>query len=62
MDAGLRNERLNFRQLEKNRIMENIIYNELNHRGYSVNIGVVEFNEKMKKGKALKSSLNLTLL
>ena len=41
-DLGLRNARLNFRQQEENHIMENIIYNELLVRGYSVDVGVVE--------------------
>ena len=41
-DVGLRNARLNFRQLEENHIMENIIYNELRVRGFNVDVGVVE--------------------
>ncbi len=41
VDVGLRNARLNFRQQEKTHIMENIIYNELVCRGYSVDVGVV---------------------
>lgn len=41
-DIGLRNVRLNFRQQEENHIMENVIYNELLVRGYSVDVGVVE--------------------
>ena len=40
-DVGLRNAQLNFRQQEENHIMENIIYNELIRRGYSVDVGVV---------------------
>lgn len=43
-DIGLRNARLNFRQVERSHIMENIIYNELIYRGYSVDVGVVEAN------------------
>lgn len=43
-DIGLRNARLNFRQIEKSHIMENIIYNELLYRGYTVDVGVVEAN------------------
>ena len=43
-DIGLRNARLNFRQTEENHIMENIIYNELIYRGYSVDVGTVEYN------------------
>ena len=41
-DVGLRNARLNFRQQDRGHIMENIIYNELRMRGYSVDVGVVE--------------------
>jgi hypothetical protein len=44
-DAGLRNARLNFRQTEENHIMENVIFNELKVRGYSVDIGVVDIRE-----------------
>ncbi len=42
VDVGLRNARLNFRQQEENHIMENVIYNELVRRGFSVDVGVVE--------------------
>lgn len=45
-DTGLRNARLNFRQMEEPHLMENIIYNELRYRGYNVDVGVVESNEK----------------
>jgi len=44
-DVGLRNARLNFRQVEETHIMENVIYNELLMRGYSVDVGVVECRE-----------------
>lgn len=44
-DIGLRNARLNFRQVEENHIMENIIYNELLIRGYNVDVGVVEIRD-----------------
>lgn len=42
MDIGLRNARLNFRQQERSHLMENMIFNELVRRGYSVDVGVVE--------------------
>ncbi len=42
VDLGLRNARLSFRQQEYTHIMENVIYNELRLRGYSVDVGVVE--------------------
>ena len=44
-DIGLRNARLNFRQMEESHIMENILYNELLYRGYNVDVGVVEIRE-----------------
>lgn len=56
-DSGLRNARLNFRQIEVTHIMENIIYNELKMRGYDVDVGVVEYNSKDKNGKSLKTQL-----
>lgn len=53
-DIGLRNARLNFRQIDKGHIMENIIYNELLRRGYNVDIGVVEVNETSAAGVRIK--------
>lgn len=50
VDVGLRNARLNMRQIEENHLMENIIYNELLIRGYSVDVGVVPLSE-MRDGK-----------
>ena len=44
MDVGLRNARLNFRQQERSHLMENIIYNELVRKGYSVDVGIVELS------------------
>ena len=58
-DVGLRNARLNFRQLEENHIMENVIYNELIHRGYSVDVGVVEINGKNEKGQSYRKQLEI---
>lgn len=49
-DVGLRNARLNFRQIENTHIMENIIYNELRYRGYQVDVGVVESRERNDDG------------
>lgn len=43
-DVGLRNARLNFRQQENTHLMENIVYNELRARGFSVDVGVVTVN------------------
>ncbi len=52
-DIGLRNARLNFRQVEENHVMENIIYNELKVRGYNVDIGIVNVYDYDKKGKRI---------
>ena len=56
-DTGLRNVKLNFRQLEETHLMENLIYNELCIRGFDVDVGVVEYNSKDKNGKSLKTQL-----
>ncbi len=57
-DVGLRNARLNFRQQEETHIMENIIYNELISRGYSVDVGVVEIVES-NEGKKTKKQCEI---
>ena len=53
-DIGLRNARLNFRQQEETHIMENIIYNELLYRGYSVDVGVVEIIQTVNGDRSKK--------
>ncbi len=58
-DVGLRNARLGFRQIEETHIMENIIYNELRSRGYSVDVGVVEKRGISKEGKAERVQLEI---
>lgn len=58
-DVGLRNARLNFRQMEENHIMENIIYNELIAREFNVDVGVVVYNHKDDKGKKIRSQLEI---
>ena len=61
VDVGLRNARLNFRQQEENHIMENIIYNELLRRRYSVDLGVVPVNEK-QENKYVKKQLEIDFI
>ncbi len=51
-DIGLRNAKINFRQNEPTHIMENIVYNELAIRGYSIDVGNVEVNQKNEDGKS----------
>ncbi len=58
-DVGLRNARLNFRQMEENHIMENIIYNELRIRGYHVDVGVVKQFGKNSENKTTKKQLEV---
>ena len=58
-DLGLRNARLNFRQVEETHAMENIIFNELKVRGYNVDVGVVVMNETDKAGKKVRKQLEI---
>ncbi|MBL6443479.1 MAG: ATP-binding protein [Holdemanella sp.] len=61
-DVGLRNARLGFRQVEQTHLMENIIYNELRSRGYSVDVGVVEKREVDLNGKEKKKQLEIDFI
>lgn len=58
-DTGLRNARLNFRQLEETHLMENVMYNELCLRGYSVDVGVVKINERQTDGKYARKQIEV---
>lgn len=58
-DLGLRNARINFRQFEQIHSMENVIYNELSMRGYSVDVGVVPIAGKDKDGKVIRKQLEV---
>lgn len=58
-DLGLRNARLNFRQQEETHIMENVIYNELRMRGYSVDVGVIEINERTSEGTYARKQIEI---
>lgn len=53
-DMGIRNAILGFRQMEENHIMENVIYNELRIRGYSVDVGMVETRPLNSEGKRIR--------
>lgn len=50
-DVGLRNARLNFRQIEETHLMENVLYNELRYRGFNVDVGIVEKRARNADGK-----------
>ena len=58
-DLGLRNARLDFRQLEATHLMENLIYNELRLRGMSVDVGVVVKNEKDDNGVSVRKQFEV---
>lgn len=58
-DLGLRNARLNFRQLEETHTMENIIFNELKIRGYNVDVGLVVLNGKNSQGVTIRKPLEI---
>lgn len=58
-DVGLRNSVLNFRQVEPTHLMENIIYNELRTRGFSVDVGDVVVNSKLSEGKSQRKHLEV---
>ena len=58
-DLGLRNARLKYRQLEENHSMENIIFNELRHRKYNVDIGQIEVNDKNDNGTYSRKQLEV---
>ena len=53
-DLGIRNTVLSFRQLEETHMMENVIYNELKVRGFSVDVGVVPMRVKDKDGNIVR--------
>lgn len=58
-DMGLRNARLNFRQIEETHSMENIIFNELKMRGFNVDVGVIMQHETNEKGTNIRKQLEI---
>lgn len=61
-DLGLRNARLGFRQIEEMHLMENVVYNELRSRGYSVDVGVVEKRGINAEGKSERIQLEIDFI
>ena len=61
-DIGLRNAILDMRQQEETHIMENVIYNELINRGYSVDVGMVEIRKPDKDGKWTRTQLEVDFI
>ena len=58
-DMGLRNARLNFRQIEETHSMENIIFNELKMRGFNVDVGVIMQYDTNEKGSGIRKQLEI---
>ena len=58
-DIGLRNARINFRQIEESHTMENIIYNELLMRDFNVDVGIITQNLKDENGKSKRKDLEV---
>ena len=61
-DPGLRNARLDFRQIEETHLMENIIFNELKVQGFDVDVGIVESFEKTKAGNGIRKQLEIDFM
>lgn len=59
VDIGIRNSLINFRKIEKNHIMENIIYTELRRRGFNVDVGIVEKRKPDENGKKCYKQLEI---
>lgn len=60
-DLGLRNALLGFRQIEETHIMENVIFNELKSRGYSVDVGIVE-RRVQEDGKSRRQQMEIDFI
>ena len=58
-DCGLRNIRLNFRQIEYTHLMENVIYNELISRGFSVDVGIIAKQTRQDNGERNRQYLEV---
>lgn len=58
-DVGLRNARINFRQIEENHTMENILFNELTARGFNVDVGLVVTRDCDESGKRQQKQLEV---
>lgn len=58
-DVGLRNARINFRQIEENHTMENIVFNELIGRDFNVDVGIVTVSQNNQSGKLVRKQLEV---
>ena len=59
VDLGLRNARINFRQVEMTHSIENVIYNELRMQSFNVDVGSVTISERNKKGISVRKQLEV---
>ena len=58
-DVGLRNARIGFRQQDENHLMENVVFNELKVRGFSVDVGMVEYRRRDEEGRQTRTQLEV---
>ncbi len=61
-DVGLRNARLNFRQIEESHLMENVVYNELRARGFQIDVGVVPVRKVLENGVRERAQLEIDFI
>ena len=61
-DVGLRNARINFRQIEENHTMENILFNELTARGFNVDVGLVVTRDCDESGNRQQKQLEVDFI
>ena len=61
-DLGIRNAILAFRQTEENHLMENVIYNEMRHRGFLVDVGNVYIRVKTDDDKYQRVTLEVDFI
>ena len=61
-DIGLRNARLNFRQVEPDHLMECAIYNELVARGLNVDVGMIDVVSGTKDGRRERKQLEIDFI
>ncbi len=62
VDTGLRNARLDFRQIENTHLMENIIYNDLLIKGYNVDVGSLDIREQDNENKSIRKNLEIDFI
>jgi len=61
-DIGLRNARLNFREMSRAKLIENAVYNELIIRGYDVDVGRIDVRRKDADGRSVNVTLEMDFI